>query len=298
MAFKQLLPSELLQQLRRIRGKLRHLRWRVRMTFNRAVIGQEDIVKQLRALGVSEGQDLLVHSSLSQIGLVDGGADAVVDALLQAIGKSGTLLMPAYAMMGSMLETMKSSCPFNVAETPSTMGKITEALRLRPGSIRSAHPTHSVVAWGPRAAMYVERHHLSRFPFGPQSPFWLLADYGGAILCLGTGIAKVTSHHVTEDKVDNYPLRVYLPDIYRKTVFLSDGTLIDVETLVHDPSLAPIRMDSNKQHEMGFMDDMRKAGIVREGMIGQAKSYLFDATALNKLCEKRLVEGKTGYATI
>jgi len=51
-------------------------------------------VEDLKRLGVREGVDLLVHSSLRRTGPVEGGADAVIDGLLEAIGPNGTLLAP------------------------------------------------------------------------------------------------------------------------------------------------------------------------------------------------------------
>ncbi len=56
-----------------------------------------DLVRDLRALGVAAGQVLMVHSSLSGLGRVLGGAPAVVRALLAAVGPDGTLVMPAFS---------------------------------------------------------------------------------------------------------------------------------------------------------------------------------------------------------
>jgi len=50
----------------------------------------------LRALGLREGMTLLVHSSLSSLGWVIGGAQAVIEALTQTLGESGALVMSAY----------------------------------------------------------------------------------------------------------------------------------------------------------------------------------------------------------
>ena len=44
-----------------------------------------DLARDLRALGVPEGGVLMVHSSLSSLGRVLGGAPALVRALLAAL---------------------------------------------------------------------------------------------------------------------------------------------------------------------------------------------------------------------
>ena len=54
------------------------------------------IQRELAGLGVSHGATVVVHSSLSAFGAVHGGAQAIVDALLHAIGESGTLVVPTF----------------------------------------------------------------------------------------------------------------------------------------------------------------------------------------------------------
>ena len=54
---------------------------------------QQDILAGLRALGVKPGMVVMAHSALSSFGEVAGGADAVIDALIEAVGPQGTLLV-------------------------------------------------------------------------------------------------------------------------------------------------------------------------------------------------------------
>ena len=60
----------------------------------RAIVRRDDIVRGLRALGLAPGDVVLVHSSLGSLGHVEGGADAVIDALLDTVGTEGTVLVP------------------------------------------------------------------------------------------------------------------------------------------------------------------------------------------------------------
>lgn len=52
------------------------------------------ITNDLRKLGLEKGMTVIVHSSLSSIGWVSGGAVAVVEALMEVITEEGTIIMP------------------------------------------------------------------------------------------------------------------------------------------------------------------------------------------------------------
>ena len=51
-------------------------------------LSQKDILEQLKEIGVSAGMILEVHASLSAFGYVCGGAQTVVNALIEAVGYS------------------------------------------------------------------------------------------------------------------------------------------------------------------------------------------------------------------
>ena len=63
----------------------------------RSLVTRTSLVRDLRALGVAYGDKLLVHSSLASLGFVVGGGRTVIDALLDAVGEDGTIMMPTYS---------------------------------------------------------------------------------------------------------------------------------------------------------------------------------------------------------
>jgi len=148
-------------------------------------------------VGVRPGGVLLVHSSLSSLGPVPGGAKTVVQGLLEALGPDGTLLMPAL----SYARVTPEQPLFDVRLTPSNIGALPEYFRTRPGTLRSIHPTHSVCAVGRLAAELLDRHIEDRTPCGPRSPVRLLPEYDGQILMLGCGLRPNTSMHAVEEMV-------------------------------------------------------------------------------------------------
>ena len=128
---------------------------------------------------------LLVHSSLSAVGggaALPGGADTVIDALMDAVGAAGTLCFPTL----SYLFTTIDSPSWNAATTRSNVGVIAETFRNRPEVQRSVHPTHSCAALGVAAVELTRDHHRDCSPVGPHSPFRKIRDLDGQIAFLGS----------------------------------------------------------------------------------------------------------------
>lgn len=157
------------------------------------------IVDGLERLGVKPGGTVLVHSSLKALGHVGGGAETVVMGLLSTLGPHGTLLMPALSY-----QTVTSASPvFDIRETPSCVGAISEHFRNQVGTLRSLHPTHSVCGHGPKAKDLLDGHALDVTPCGPNSSFARLRRVTGAqILFLGCGPTPNTSMHAVEEIVE------------------------------------------------------------------------------------------------
>ena len=161
-------------------------------------ITANNIKEGLNLLGLDVGSIVLVHSSLSRFGFVEGGADAVIDALVATVGMSGTVMVPT--LTGN--ETLSSENPptFDPEDTPSWTGVITETFRKRSDSIRSLHPTHSIAAIGADAKALTKDHFNSITPCDKLSPYGKLAQQTNAyILLLGVDHSvNTTLHHIEE----------------------------------------------------------------------------------------------------
>ena len=177
-------------------------------------ITTERIADDLRELGVEAGDAVLVHSSLSAIGWVAGGAPAVVDALMGAVTATGTLAMPTHSTQLSdpahwqnppipdgWIDVMKQTePPFRPELTPTRgMGAIVDCFRDYPGVIRSRHPTTSFAAWGVDAEFVTEDHAYDS-PMGEKSPLARLYDLDAKVLRVG--VDANTSLHLAEYRAD------------------------------------------------------------------------------------------------
>ncbi|HOJ22791.1 MAG TPA: AAC(3) family N-acetyltransferase [Armatimonadota bacterium] len=158
-----------------------------------------DLVRDLRALGLRAGDVVLVHSAMSRIGYVDGGAPAVVQAFLDVLGPEGTLVVPTFPFRGSMLDYCRSGPLFDVQATPSLVGAITEAARLHPDARRSLEPTHPVAAIGPRAGFLLDDHINAKGSCDEHSPLYRLTQCDGYVLLLGVDFRNCTLLHTAEE---------------------------------------------------------------------------------------------------
>ena len=102
------------------------------------------LLEQLKSIGIEEGDSVLVHSSLSKIGYLENGPKDVVDALLEAVGPTGNILMPNSPNASYQLDYIQQLEVFDVKNDASKLGAITEYFRKLPQAIRSQHPTEPV----------------------------------------------------------------------------------------------------------------------------------------------------------
>ncbi|MEU6842812.1 AAC(3) family N-acetyltransferase [Streptomyces sp. NPDC046716] len=179
------------------------------------LVTRASLATDLRALGVEPGETLLVHTSLSSLGWVNGGAVAVVQALLDALGPDGTLAVPTQTgdlsdpegwgdppIPREWWETVRATMPgYDPAITPSRgVGVLPETVRTWPGALRSAHPHTSFAALGPRAARIVDGH-APDCRLGERSPLARLEELGARVLLLGAGYDACTSFHLAEYRI-------------------------------------------------------------------------------------------------
>lgn len=178
------------------------------------LLTQSELNIQIKALGMKSGDTVCLHSSLSSLGYILGGAQTVIRALLEILGEQGTLVMPAFSPHVSDpqlwsdkhigendLEKARKEVPcFDIRTTPTTMGVIPEVFRNWPRTIRSEHPQVSVCANG-RLAEYIISPHEMEWGEGKGSPFERLYELDAKVLALGVGFNRITLLHYAESLV-------------------------------------------------------------------------------------------------
>ena len=237
------------------------------------------IAADLRALGLEAGMTVMTHSSLSALGFVVGGAQAVVTALLDVVGETGTLMMPTHSgalsdpsnweqppVPESWWPTVRDEMPaFDLELTPTrSMGVIVDCFRQAPGVQRSDHPTVSASALGPDADALVTGHELND-RFGETSPQGRLYELDGHVLLLGVDHGNNTSLHLSE-------ARSGLPDV------VTDGAPVIVDGEPRWVEISHLDDDGDDFAEIG--EAFAATGDETRGLVGIGTARLCSARAI------------------
>ena len=229
-------------------------------------VTREQIAFDLRLGGIRRGDVIFMHSALSSIGHVEGGADAVIDAVLDVIGREGTFAV----------STMSFNNPFDAENDPSTVGIISETHRHRADSIRSLRPVHCINAIGARAKELTENHELCETNCGIGSPYLKLRDMHAKIVMLGVDLNRNTTMHAIEDIMDavylidrTIPAPKYMPDYQHKTMVMR-------------------KFCPGHRNFIGFTPVLRRAEALIEICIGNANVKIIDVAKMFDIGEELL----------
>jgi aminoglycoside 3-N-acetyltransferase len=225
-------------------------------------VRREDVTRAARAVGIALGDTVMFHSSLSSMGMVIGGPDAVIDGFLDAVGPEGTVAVPS--LWWHQTDPPLRMEDWDAETSPSYPGLITEHFRRRADSVRSDNPTHAVSAIGAGAAELTRDHGAAgRRPcvfgdaaFARESPWERLYLRDAAYCFIGVDFSVNTMSHYIE-------------------------TLLVEEALAAAPRRVRARLAERVEaaHEAGVWawhdrtgmeDRLTDLGLVRFGQIGSA----------------------------
>lgn len=196
-------------EIKKTVGALNYLTdWGYLEAVKRTALSKNDLVDAIRKAGVQEGDVLLVHASVSNCGYIENGGKTLVEAIMEAVGKSGTALFTAftypYAMLGDKTNTNWNFRPYDAKDISQIWtGEISKIiLREYPDAVRSKHITHSWVGLGASAEECVSLHKFDDSPTGENSPLGEALRRNGKILFVGSTLAPSTFLHYIEDAFD------------------------------------------------------------------------------------------------
>jgi aminoglycoside 3-N-acetyltransferase len=254
-------------------------------------VARSEIVRGLRELEIPAGV-VMVHTRMSALGWVVGGAESIVRALLDAVGTEGTVMalagwaddlyhvdewppewQRAYREEFPAFDAMLSEA------AQEMVGRVPERIRTWPGARRSDHPEASVVALGAKAEAIVTPHPADE-PYGRGTPLARLVEAGGSVLSLGAPLDTITLLHHAEALAEvegkrrvtcRMPVLVDGERAWREFHDIDTSNDVLPYRNAVPPGIEPFEFIAR---------EALAAGCGRAGMVAGAQSYVFDAARL------------------
>ena len=238
-------------------------------------LNRKEIVQILKENGLENGMIVEVHCNLKNLGYVIGGAQTIVDALMEVVGYQGTILMSMESVHNSEpsfwedspvdCETaakIRESMPaFHRKESDSVYDEVTENFRRREGVVISSHPTYAFAAWG-RYAKFLCNHQSLHFCLSEESATARLVELKASVLLIGCGYERCTCMHLAEYRSDVRPI-------------LLQGAAIEQKGVRAWKQYLDIDLDSSEFPLIGQL--MEKNDLVKQFQLGLGKCRLFEA---------------------
>ncbi len=244
------------------------------------------MTQDLQRLGLGPGQVIMLHASVKAVGWVVGGPDMVLQALLDLLTDTGTLMMVVswedspYELSSWPQEKqdayLKECPPFDPATSRANrqFSILTEYLRTRPGACRSGHPDGSFAVIGSLARWLTQDHPLY-YGYGPGSPLAKLCEAGGKILMLGAPLDSITLLHYAEHLADVPNKRI----VHYRMPVLRGGRRVWIDIEEYDTNTGIVDWQGEDYFAL-IGRDYLASGKGASGKVGAAQSYLFDAVDL------------------
>jgi len=232
----------------------------------------EDMKQHLIALGVSKGDNLLVHSSLFSFGRISFNLNELIDLFIDLIGPNGTLFVPTYTFQ------ITENDIYDPLKTHSEgLGVFSEAVRKHEKMVRSFCPIHNHCAIGKQANNLLLTN--AKYSLGANSDFDFFNQLNVKIILLGADFHNSCTylHHV--EAVASVP--------YRKWLKLKRNILINNEVNEMICHYFARNNDINNTHFNRIIPHLENL-ITVDAPYG--KSYSITSQELHKKALKQLIK--------
>ena len=225
----------------------------------------KDIVDALKKAGIKIGDSIFVHSDLKSFGKIDNKITIVeflgcfIEALKQATGQSGNIIMPTFSYSFCKKEI------FDSENTPSKVGILTNYFRKLASVKRSMDAIFSVAVLGPDKDYFID---VGTDCFGKKSIFEKLYDRNVKIVFLGETF-DITYIHFIEQRCG-----IAYRFIKKFRGQIRHGS--ELEEVIFDYNVRPL--DRNIEYDLegiaSFLDD---TGVLKKTKIGNSKIRVVSA---------------------
>ena len=238
---------------------------------------KNEILAQLKEMNIPKDKIVLMHTSLRSIGEIEGGATALLDALIEHITAEGGLLcIPTHTGRNIIEEFL-----LDMTTTDSHLGAFPIIATEDGRGIRTENPSHSMVIFGDRerALKFAEGELDVDSPTSPKSCYGKIYDEGGVILLVGVNHSKNTYLHAVEEML-HVPHRM-TEDKIRIKVRRASGEVVLRDIHWFDESYVGDASHRFPKYELAF----RYHRAISDGFIGNAPTQLCDARIMKNVLE-------------
>ena len=236
---------------------------------------KSDIIQQLDALHSPKGVPVLFHSSLRAIGTVEGGAEALLDILVEYFTQDGGLFcVPTHTW-----DNLGKDITLDVTSDVNCLGAFSAVAIRHPRGVRSENPTHSMVVFGDKAADFVKDELWVPTPTAPTSCYGKLYAMGGYVLLAGVAHNKNTFLHTVDEMLD-IPNRMGdqpIPVAVRR----KDGQVVKTKLCLFDTDYTEDISYRFTKYETAF----RYHRCITDGFLGNAPAQLCSTKKMKETIE-------------
>ncbi|MGN1416551.1 MAG: AAC(3) family N-acetyltransferase [Oscillospiraceae bacterium] len=233
-------------------------------------MNRSDLITEFRNIGITEGTELEVHSSLSSFGYVEGGAEAVIEALMECVGETGSIFMPA----------LRLSPPMELTEDDRKMG-LTVKIKVLPENAPRTDMGIIADTFRQRADVITGKGIIRTSGWGAHAEEAAkggldhVIHNGGMALLLGVDIYKLTAMHYMEDILPKEISDIFAPSEDVSKIYPPDEWFIETG----EPPVKPWYT---------IQDMAYRNGLIKDGYIGKCKFMFFKIIDVVGLYRKEL----------
>ena len=234
------------------------------------MISKTKLFAQLEQAGIRAGDTVLVHSSMKAFGYYESGVEGLIDDLTEYLS-DGLLLIPTH----TWATVNKKNPVFDICSSPACTGLLPRTavkLAAEGKGLRSFHPTHSIVAFGKKAAEFISGEETISSPTPKNGCYGKLIERNAAILLVGVTNNNNTFFHCLEE-IAGVPCR-----LSRKAVHFVDCDAKTGLSFPHPMKTIGCPYDKDVSKHFSELDGiLNEAGAQKTCLIGNAPTVLVRA---------------------
>ncbi len=164
------------------------------------MITKIQLLAQLSQFNIPKGKPVIVHCSMRAVGKVEGGAQTLLDALIQRFTLDGGILCVPTHTWANFED--KKDITLDYTQNKTCTGALSDVALVDRRAHRSKNPTHSIVAFGEKAKEFASLDDNVLTPCAIDGCYGKIIKDDGYVVLIGVGQEKNTLLHAVEEILD------------------------------------------------------------------------------------------------